>query len=168
MAANDHIIGIVQTVAEDSQSGQQLIVGGLSTEILDDTATPYVMAPIGYKFFAPPTGTQVFGAAERVVPPQGFLLVKVRANTASKAFDSIGSTSGALRLSVLEQDLTNLKKDPVTRTLTEVDRNTTRVPDDLTWSSSTAVYNEAYAFQPGNGRAWIQSGPFAADFRTTA
>lgn len=168
MAANDNIAGVVQTVAEDSQNGQSLIINGLATAVLSATATPYVMPAIGYRYFQPPAGTQVFGADQKVVPPQGFLLVKVRANTASKAFDSVGSTSGFIRLSVLEQDLTNLKKDPITRTLTEVDRNTSRVPDDLTWSSSTSVFNEAYAFQPGNGRAWIQAGPFGADFRTTA
>lgn len=171
MAANDAILGVVQFVAEDAQNGQQLIVNGLSASILATTtanAVPYMMFPSAYRFFSPPTGTQVFAAAKLVVPPQGFLIVKIRPTVASKTLDSTGSTSGFVRLTLLEQDLSQPKKDPIIRTLTEADRNTSRLADDPTFSSSLTVFNEAYAFQPGNGRAWLQAGPQNIDFRTTA
>lgn len=171
MAANDQILGVVQPVAESAQGSQTPIHNGLPASLLATTtvnAVPYVMFPEAYRYFQPPAGTQVFACKKVVIPPQGFLIIKIRATVASKAFDTTGSTSGFVRLAVLEQDLSIPSSDPITRILTEADRNTTRLADDPTFSSSTAVFNEAYAFQPGNGRAWLLAGPQNIDFRTTA
>lgn len=171
MAANDAILGVVQFVAESAQGGSTPIVNGLPASQLATTtanAIPYLMFPDAYRYFQPPAGTAVYSGKKVVIPPQGFLIVKLRATAASKAFDSTGSTSGFVRLTVLEQDLSTPKSDPITRILTEADRNTARLADDPTFSSSVSVFNEAYAFQPGNGRAWLMAGPQNIDFRTTA
>lgn len=171
MAANDQILGTVQYVVESAQGAQSPVHNGLDAKTLSTTTAsqvPYLMFDGAYRFFSPPAGTQVFACKRVIVPPQGFLLIKLRSTVASKAFDSTGSTSGFVRITVLEQDLSLPASDPVTRQLSEADRNTTRLADDPTFSSSVAVFNEAYAFQPGNGRAWLIAGPQNLDFRTTA
>lgn len=170
MAANDPIVGTLLFASETAQR-QQTVLGYLDATLAKTTtatAVPYMMFPKAFQYFQIAPGTQVFKSQQIPIQPQGFLIVKIRPTAASKTLDSTGSTSGFVKLTVLEQDLANRNSEPITRILTDADRNTSRLPDDPAFPNSTSVFSEAYAFQPGNGLAWLFAGPQNLDLRTTA
>src|ERR1041385_6489751 len=132
MAANDQLLGTMLFAAESAQR-EQAVLGYLDLKLASTTtatAVPYMMFPEAYAYFQIAPGTQVFKTKKLPIPPFGFLIVKLRPTAASKTLDSTGSTSGFVKLTVLEQDLANKGADPITRVLTEADRNSTRIPDD--------------------------------------